>query len=619
MPSKYQTLRIFTETLWQKDCPVLLEKSALLYDRDRKLHLLQFKFRNIQSRVINSLYIRISFFDPDNLAAPVTVGYRYDILQAAGQEHFGSQSPVYISNTVADGFQLIIESITFEDGSTWTGSTPLTPLPAPEFISSLGVYGETFIQEVHKLKAISCMNLPTDRGEFWYCACGTVNGKDETHCINCGFPKNVIFKLRDPAYLKECKQIADAEQKRVEEEKEAERLKKQQAEFESRQRRKKRLIRTAVICGILIIAFSIGLLSYKVLYPNYRYHKALSYMEQGNYGDAQSIFEGLGDYKDSGKRNMEAKYRYAGFLAENSEYDAALACYKELEGYKDVSDRITSVYYNMANSYVEHGNYSEALKIYQNLGNYEDSAERIPATKYLMANAAMESHDYETAYGLYSELSDYKDVPDRMNECTYQYAGLLLEQGNYQEAIDQYKNVYHYKDSAKLQDVAKFSIAKKLFEEKNYEECYAALDDLKKSLKDLEGGMDMYMECCYQVGLYYLKIGDTEDGLGYFQFIFYNEDYKEHYIDLLEKEMYDKIAEDKWDKAALMRMAFPDDYQDPALDEEFYIAGKQIYNSFYTWTASNVFEYLASIDYKDSRSWLRRIRQEQDEMEQRVS
>ena len=52
--------------------------------------------------------------------------------------------------------------------------------------------------------------------------------------------------------------------------------------------------------------------------------------------------------------------------------------------------------------------------------------------------------------------------------------------------------------------------------------------------------------------------------------------------------MYDKIAEDKWDKAALMRMAFPDDYQDPALDEEFYIAGKQIYNSFYTWTASNL-------------------------------
>ena len=342
-------------------------------------------------------------------------------------------------------------------------------------------------------------------------------------------------------------------------------------------------------------------------------------MEQGNYADAQSIFEGLGDYKDSGKMEKEAKYGYAGFLAEKGEFDAALACYKELEGYKDVSDRITSVYYNMANSYVEHGNYSEALKIYQNLGNYEDSAERIPATKYLMANAAMESHDYETAYGLYSELSDYKDVSDRMNECTYQYAGLLLEQGNYQEAIDQYKSVYHYKDSAKLQDVAKFNIAKKLFEEKNYEECYAALDDLKKSLKDLEGGMDMYMECCYQVGLYYLKIGDTEDGLGYFQFIFYNEDYKEHYIDLLEKEMYDKIAEDKWDKAALMRMAFPDDYQDPALDEEFYIAGKQIYNSFYTWTASNVFEYLASIDYKDSRSWLRRIRQEQDEMEQRVS
>ena len=619
MAARYKTNRIFTDKLWQKDCPVLMEKGAFLYDTVKQLHLLQFKFRNLQSKVIESVYIEIKFPKTEHDVSNVPINYRYQEIHAALHDCFGIQSPIYVIKKEVNEFQLTVKSVHFQDKSIWTGASPLISLAAPDYLTSLGEYQETFIQEVHKIKDINCMNLPTDREEFWYCACGTVNGKDETHCINCGFPKNVIFKLRDPAYLKECKQIADAEQKRVEEEKEAERLKKQQAEFESRQRRKKRLIRTAVICGILIIAFSIGLLSYKVLYPNYRYHKALSYMEQGNYGDAQSIFEGLGDYKDSGKRNMEAKYRYAGFLAENSEYDAALACYKELEGYKDVSDRITSVYYNMANSYVEHGNYSEALKIYQDLRNYEDSAERIPATKYLMANAAMESHDYETAYGLYSELSDYKDVPDRMNECTYQYAGLLLEQGNYQEAIDQYKNVYHYKDSAKLQDVAKFNIAKKLFEEKNYEECYAALDDLKKSLKDLDGGMDMYMECCYQVGLYYLKIGDTEDGLGYFQFIFYNEDYKEHYIDLLEKEMYDKIAEDKWDKAALMRMAFPDDYQDPALDEEFYIAGKQIYNSFYTWTASNVFEYLASIDYKDSRSWLRRIRQEQDEMEQRVS
>ena len=119
------------------------------------------------------------------------------------------------------------------------------------------------------------------RERFWYCACGNVNTSDAAHCINCGFPKDVIFKLRDPAYLKECKQIADAEQKRMEEEKEAERQKKQQAELEDRQRRKKRLIRLAVIFCILIFAFSIGLLSHKVIYPNYRYHKALSYMEQG--------------------------------------------------------------------------------------------------------------------------------------------------------------------------------------------------------------------------------------------------------------------------------------------------------------------------------------------------
>ena len=43
-------------------------------------------------------------------------------------------------------------------------------------------------------------------------------------------------------------------------------------------------------------------------YPEYRYDKAVSYMENRNYDNALQVFESLGDYKDSSKKLLETKY-----------------------------------------------------------------------------------------------------------------------------------------------------------------------------------------------------------------------------------------------------------------------------------------------------------------------
>ena len=532
MAARYKTNRIFTDKLWQKDCPVLMEKGAFLYDTVKQLHLLQFKFRNLQSKVIESVYIEIKFPETEHDVSNVPINYRYQEIHAALHDCFGIQSPIYVIKKEVNEFQLTVKSVHFQDKSIWTGSTPLTPLPAPEFISSLGVYGETFIQEVHKLKAISCMNLPTDREEFWYCACGTVNGKDETHCINCSIPKEAIFQLKDPDFLKARKQEADTRQKLLEAEQEAERLKKLQTELENKKKRKKVLFRITAVCCSLVLLLGIGLLSVKVFYPEYRYNKAVSYMENRNYDNALQVFESLGDYKDSSKKLLETKYAYAGVLAENKDYDDALAYYNELNDSMDVGEEIDLVRYQLANDCVENGRYSDALKIYQDLADYKDCARRIPETKYLLANASMESKDYTTAYRLYTELGDYKDVPERITEAKYllanasieskdyttayqlytelgdykdvperiteakyHYADVLVDQGDYQEAVDLYKEIYNYKDSAELQKIANFKKAQKFFDQENYSECLFTLKKMFNSLKDIDGATELYNEC----------------------------------------------------------------------------------------------------------------------------
>ena len=495
MAARYKTNRIFTDKLWQKDCPVLMEKGAFLYDTVKQLHLLQFKFRNLQSKVIESVYIEIKFPKTEHDVSNVPINYRYQEIHAALHDCFGIQSPIYVIKKEVNEFQLTVKSVHFQDKSIWTGASPLISLAAPDYLTSLGEYQETFIQEVHKIKDINCMNLPTDREEFWYCACGTVNGKDETHCINCSIPKEAIFQLKDPDFLKARKQEADTRQKLLEAEQEAERLKKLQTELENKKKRKKVLFRITAVCCSLVLLFGIGLLSVKVFYPEYRYNKAVSYMENRNYDNALQVFESLGDYKDSSKKLLETKYAYAGVLAENKDYDDALAYYNELNDSMDVGEEIDLVRYQLANDCVENGRYSDALKIYQDLADYKDCARRISETKYLLVNASMESKDYTTAYRLYTELGDYKDVPERITEAKYHYAGVLVDQGDYQEAVDLYKEIYNYKDSAELQKIANFKKAQKFFDQENYSECLFTLKKMFNSLKDIDGATELYNEC----------------------------------------------------------------------------------------------------------------------------
>lgn len=603
MESRYQTIRIYPQALWLQNCPVLLEKAALLYDNTKELHVLQFKFRNLQSQIIETMRVRITFPESARSPSTVPIHYQYDNLRASINEHFGAQFPIYLPAGNAQGYQVTIQSITYADGSRWDGTAPLVPLPSADYLAQLGEFKETFIQEVHNIKQVSCINLPTELQDFWYCVCGTLNTKNATHCVSCCIPKETVFSLKDPDFLKERKKANDEEQIRIGEMREAERLRKQQEELENKRKRRKSLLQLSVVCGLLILALGIGLFARKVIYPEYRYQKALSYMEEQNYSEAMNTFQSLYDYKDSQQKSKEAKYQFASSLCENGDYDLAMTYYRELDGYKDAGDKLTDVNYQKANNLAASGSYKEALAIYQSLDGYEDSQDRITETKYLLANASMDCGDYETAYRLYSEMGDYKDIPERMDESIYQYAGVLVEQGKYDEAINQYKEVYHYKDSAHLQDVAKLHKAEKLLQDKNYEDCSFILKDLNNVIDDLEGGPEIFGECYYHLGVQMLNSGDDYNASQYFQLLMFKEDLAVKYKGFLIDILNDKIEHEEWASAAIIRDALLDYYSDPNLDETFYKVGKELYNSGQYEDAYHVFFYLRKIGYKDSSDW----------------
>lgn len=97
--------------------------------------------------------------------------------------------------------------------------------------------------------------------------------------------------------------------------------------------------------AVLSVIGIIGLIIYYVtiIHPNQQYNKALSFMQEGNYTEAVSLFESLGDYKTS------------------------------LEELQKCNDAITQIKYENAVEIFESGDLTNAMYEFHELGDYSDS------------------------------------------------------------------------------------------------------------------------------------------------------------------------------------------------------------------------------------------------------
>ena len=76
-----------------------------------------------------------------------------------------------------------------------------------------------------------------------------------------------------------------------------------EAERIAKRNKKIAIITPPIVC--VVIAFIIVLNT--VIIPNGKYNNAIALMEKGEYADAISVFETLGDYKDSNAKIAESK------------------------------------------------------------------------------------------------------------------------------------------------------------------------------------------------------------------------------------------------------------------------------------------------------------------------
>ena len=124
----------------------------------------------------------------------------------------------------------------------------------------------------------------------------------------------------------------------------------------------------AVVAAVLVVT--------KVVLPGNAYKQAESLLASGQYPEAITAFENLGDYKDSTDRMLEVRYAEAESLLASGQYPEAIAEFENLGDYKDSPERVLEVAYKEAQYLCEIGDATHSAMLFGRAGNYGDAKER---------------------------------------------------------------------------------------------------------------------------------------------------------------------------------------------------------------------------------------------------
>ncbi len=115
--------------------------------------------------------------------------------------------------------------------------------------------------------------------------------------------------------------------------------------------------------------------------PSVRYNKALDMMDSGNYEEAYTIFNRLGDYQNA-KDNAEICTKY--------------------------------VLLEQANALLDSGEYQRAQEIFFELDDFENAPQGM---LYCQAMLNYDQQQYWLAYSGFEQAGDYRDAAQRMEQC----------------------------------------------------------------------------------------------------------------------------------------------------------------------------------------------------------
>lgn len=250
--------------------------------------------------------------------------------------------------------------------------------------------------------------------------------------------------------------------------------------------------------AVAVVAITLGLLS---IHAEERkiYKEAKAYMEVGDYYQAETLFDGILEYRNSDDLYFEchnlARYNEAKeWMAkgDNESLGKAQELFLEVADYEDSFELFEEcgkmIAYNDGIEAMNNGFYETAQDIFTNISGYRDSTE-LAETCHLtqIYNEAVDLFgwdDYEEAKPLFEELGDFEDSPHYLELCEkgikYDEAVALYEEENYEEAKALFDTISDFEDAGKYSKwcdcVGPYEEGVELFNNEKYAEAVEKLE-----------------------------------------------------------------------------------------------------------------------------------------------
>lgn len=279
------------------DCPVDIEKGAILFDRKLKSNLLQLKLINIGDQPIKSAYIRIYCYDDsgDKIALENDyLEYAYVDVHCPSQGTFGTKTPIYLPSTFARVFFIYITRVVLQDESVVRfDEEDHIDVPILDKIEgNIENTDELFrIEEAVSLnnEAYPLTYIPRDySNSLWSCTCGRINSKDTESCMRCSRSKKLQFDIINDQYLQKS---MDEYQKYLDEKRMEEEIQKQ-IKREQKLKRNKKILKFSFGFIILSLVICIGIFvgsSVRTMVREQRYREEIYQLASENLKVAEKL------------------------------------------------------------------------------------------------------------------------------------------------------------------------------------------------------------------------------------------------------------------------------------------------------------------------------------------
>ena len=512
-----------TDPHYVSGSPLLLEASALYLDKGTNNCIAQLKWKNIDPRPIKAVMIELDGYDAfDQKLEPVH--YQYDGLLVTQASEFGGKTPIMIKNNKMVKYDAILKAVSFSDGSIWKAESAKAFETLPENKAQV-FSGEILDQLKRDLSKQGNKNAatytPQEALGLWQCGCGSWQYIG-SQCLKCRITQKSLEDISDESTLAQHLIAYKDEQERlrIEAEKRAEeaRIAREKAEEERRiqeaeeariqeelrleqeeidrvfRKKKKRIIAVTVTLILLIVAAGCAYQFYFM--PMGKYNEAVKKLEAGQYSEAYSAFNALGDFSDSKTRMIQTQANYQYSLGN---YNEVNEIYKTLDSkYQDHASDLKGIYDN-AVSLMQAGKYKEASDAFASLGGYSDASTRVGEPYYVQAEALLAEKKYDAASNAFRTAGDYKDAADRVLEPYYVKAEDLLAEGKTDEASAAFAALGDYRDSVSRRWEPYANMAAELLADGDYDSAASAYLALyERSGNTYKEAQTMAYECYYQ-------------------------------------------------------------------------------------------------------------------------